>query len=409
MATERPPLIEYAEALEKVLDRAAPLGTDVFALGDLLGRVLAEPVRAGHDMPFFDNSSVDGYAISKDDVDAASGGESLRLELAGTIRAGDDPAGIVLQRGRTIHILTGAAMPAGAAAVVMQEDVCVDHSTVTILESPSAGQYVRRRGEEFQAGAEVAPAGIVVTPGVVAAMAAVGVAAATVYRRPRVGLLVTGDELVAPGESLSPGRIYESNSHGLTASLLAMRFEAPAIRRVRDDAGQTRAALADLLRDCDVVLTSGGVSVGEYDTVKPALADLGVRTVLWGVAIKPGKPFYFGTADGCAVFGLPGNPVAAMVTFHALVRPYLLRSIGLSGKLDIMRARLASAIDKEQGRLEFVPCRLSGGIADPVLKRGSHMPGTLVAANALVVCPRGIASFAAGDEVEVMALEGSVT
>jgi molybdopterin molybdotransferase len=402
-------LTDYAQALETVLEYAAPLGTEDCALGDLLGRVLAEPVCAELAMPFFDSSSVDGYAVTEEDVDAGPKGECLRLELAGTIRAGDDPTGIVLQPGRTLQILTGAALPQGAAAVVMQEDVHVEGGSVVIDAPVTGGQYIRRRGEEFDAGSEVAPAGIVVTPGVVAAIAAIGKANATVFRRPRVGLLVTGDELVAPGNPLRPGQIYESNSHGLTASLLAMRFEAPVVERVPDDAPQTRAALANLLRDCDVVLTSGGVSVGEYDHVKPALADLGVETILWGVAMKPGKPFYFGWKDGCAVLGLPGNPVAAMVTFHTLVRPYLLRSIGLSGRLALSRAGLASALTKEPGRLEFVPCRLTGGIADPVLKRGSHMPGTLVAANALAICPRGIASLAAGDEVEVMMLEGSVT
>ena len=412
MADSRASLTDYGAALDSILAHAAPLGMESCPLFELIGRVLATPVRAAHDMPFFDTSSVDGYAVTARDIEKVRTSGTLRLELAGQIRAGSDPSGIGLEPGSTFHILTGAPAPNGLAAVVMQEDVHLSGTSVLIEGTLVAGQNVRYCGEEFSAGDEVVPAGVVVTPGVIAAIAASGQAQAEVYRRPRVGLLVTGDELVAPGSPLTPGRIYESNSFGVTASLQAMRFDPPVIRRVTDEPTQTRAALEDLLRDCDVILTSGGVSVGEFDTVKPALADIGVETVLWGVAIKPGKPFYFGRfpggADGPVVFGLPGNPVAVMVTFHTLVRPYLLKSTGLCGRPAMVRARLAAALTKEPGRLEFVPCRLSGGIADPVLKRGSHMLGTLTETNALALIPRDLASIEAGEEVDVMSLEGSV-
>jgi molybdopterin molybdotransferase len=297
--------------------------------------------------------------------------------------------------------------------MIMQEDARRDGDDVTFCEPVRVGQHIRLQGEEFRAGDEIVPKGRVATPGVVAALAASGAPDAAVYRQPRVGILVTGNELLPPGSPLTPGAIYESNSHGLAASLQAMRFDPPAIRRAPDDPVQTRAAISDLMDRCDVVLTSGGVSVGEFDTIRPALASLGVETVFWGVAIKPGKPFYFGRIPGSptarAAFGLPGNPVAARVPFHALVRPYLLRCTGLPGRPAMLRARLAAGLRKKPGRLEFVPCRLHDGVADPALKRGSHMLGTLTEANGLVLFPADAAALDDGDPVDVMPLAGGMS
>jgi molybdopterin molybdotransferase len=413
MAAERAKLTPYAEALEMVLERAAPLGTEERPLDNLLGRVLAAPVAAGHAMPFFDNSAVDGYALTGEDVEALERDPALRLKLGGTIAAGADATGITLEPGTAMKVLTGAPTPAGAATMVMQEDADADGANVGFTAPVRMGRNIRYRGEEFEAGSKLVPEGITVTPGIVAALAAAGYASAPVYRRPAVGILVTGDELLAPGSALRPGAIYESNSYGIAALLQVMAFAPATIRRVADNAAETRAALSDLLAECDVVLTSGGVSVGEFDTIRPALAALGVETVFWGVAIKPGKPFYFGTLPGRSpapvVFGLPGNPVAAMVTFHALVRPYLLRATGLPGRPATARARLARALRKKPGRLEFVPCRLRDRVADPEIKRGSHMLGTLTEANGLVLFAREAEALDAGSEVDVMLLDGGAT
>lgn len=409
---DRPKLIDYASALDRVLESAAPLGTEERPLAELLGRVLAEPVRSRHDMPIFNTSSVDGYAVTVEDLLRVETGGTINLEMVGQVRAGSDSAGMELNPGCTYHILTGAAAPNGVAAMVMQEDVKLSGTTVVIEGPLRSGQYLRFRGEEFHAGDEIAPGGAFVAPGIVAAIAACGQAQAEVYLRPKVGLLVTGDELIEPGLALSPGQIFEANSYGLAASLQAMMFDPPVIRRVADDASHTRAALEDLLGCCEVVLTSGGVSVGEFDTVKPALAEIGIETLVWGVAIKPGKPFYFGTFPerhgGPVVFGLPGNPVAAMVTFHVFVRHYLLKCMGLCGRPVTMRARLSAGLTKEPGRMEFVPCRLSGGVADPVIKRGSHMLGMLVETNALLLFPTELTELPAGAEVGVISLEGRV-
>ena len=400
-------LTDYGTALQTVLLRAAPLGTEDCPLDDLPGRTLAEAVHAAHPMPFFDNSAVDGYALTMEDAGREG---PLRLDLVATLRAGADPSGVSIRPGETAKVLTGAALPEGAAAMVMQEETRADSRTVEMTGPVRPGQHIRRKGEEFQPGDEIVPAGAAAMPGVIAAIAASGQASATVYRRPDIGLLVTGDELLRPASPLLPGRIFESNSYGLAASLRAMGLPYPIVRRAPDDPEQTRAALSDLLASCHVVLTSGGVSVGEFDTIKPALASLGVKTVLWGLAIKPGKPFYFGVGAGPepapVVFGLPGNPVAAMVTFHALVRPYLLRCMGRDARPATVRARLGKDLKKKPGRMEFVPCRLSAGVADPEIKRGSHMLGTLVGANGLVLFPRDETALPGGSEVDVMLLDG---
>jgi molybdopterin molybdotransferase len=413
MAADRAELIPYAAALDAILGCAEPLGTEQCPLDRLLGRVLAAPVAAAHDMPFFNNSAVDGYALTAEDVESVRRDGSVRLTLSGTIAAGADATGLALEPGFTMKVLTGAPVPTGAAAMIMQEDARRDGDDVTFCEPVRVGPHIRLPGEEFRAGDGIVPKGSVATPGVVAALAASGAPEAAVYRQPRVGILVTGNELLPPGSPLTPGTIYESNSQGLAASLQAMRFDPPAIRRAPDDPVQTRAAITDLMDRCDVVLTSGGVSVGEFDTIRPALASLGVETVFWGVAIKPGKPFYFGRIPGSptasAVFGLPGNPVAAMVTFHVLVRPYLLRCTGLPGRPAMLRARLAAGLRKKPGRLEFVPCRLHDGVADPALKRGSHMLGTLTEANGLVLFPADAAALDDGDPVDVMPLAGGMS
>lgn len=400
------PLLDYSDALDAVLAAAAPMEAESVALVEVPGRVLAEPVRSAHDMPFFDNSAVDGYALTAEDARREG---AFWLPLAGTLRAGADPTGVTLAPGAAIKVLTGAAVPEGAATMVMQEDTEAADGGIRFVGPLPLNRNIRRRGEEFHKGDEILPAGVLATPAVVAAIAAAGLAMAIAYRRPRIGVLVTGDELLPPGEPLLPGRIYESNFHGLAAALRAMGFDAPLLRRAPDEPAATRAMLSDLLEACDVVLTSGGVSVGEFDAIKPALADLGVETIFWGLAIKPGKPFYFGRKPGgAAVFGLPGNPVAAMVTFHTLARPFLLRSMGLDGRPRVSRARLVRDLKKKPGRLEFVPCRVADGEADPEVKRGSHMLGALALANALVLFPKEAATLSAGDTVEVISLKGSV-
>ena len=293
---------------------------------DALGRVLASGVRSALDVPPADNTSMDGYALRAADVPAAG----TVLQVSQRIPAG--VVGTVLAAGTAARIFTGAQVPEGADAVVMQEECEARGDAVAIHTVPRAGQWVRRRGEDVRHGDVVLAAGTRLTPQALGLAAAVGAAELSVMRRPRVALFSTGDELVMPGEPLKPGAIYNSNRFTLRALIQAMGCDCNDLGIVPDRLDATRAALRHAAEGCDLIVTSGGVSVGEEDHLRPAVQAEG-RIDLWQIAIKPGKPLAFGEvnrADGSAAFiiGLPGNPVSSFVTFMLLVRPVLLRLQG---------------------------------------------------------------------------------
>ena len=293
---------------------------------DALGRVLASGVRSALDVPPADNTSMDGYALRAADVPAAG----TVLQVSQRIPAG--VVGTVLAAGTAARIFTGAQVPEGADAVVMQEECEARGDAVAIHTVPRAGQWVRRRGEDVRHGDVVLAAGTRLTPQALGLAAAVGAAELSVMRRPRVALFSTGDELVMPGEPLKPGAIYNSNRFTLRALIQAMGCDCNDLGIVPDRLDATRAALRLAAEGCDLIVTSGGVSVGEEDHLRPAVQAEG-RIDLWQIAIKPGKPLAFGEvnrADGSAAFiiGLPGNPVSSFVTFMLLVRPVLLRLQG---------------------------------------------------------------------------------
>ena len=299
---------------------------ETVATFDALGRVLAEGVRSALDVPPADNTSMDGYALRCTDV--ASAGTLLAVSQR-------IPAGVVgapLQAGTAARIFTGAQVPAGADAVVMQETCEVQGDAVRVNAVPTPGQWIRRRGEDVQSGAEVLAAGTRLTPQALGLAAAVGAAHLRVARRPRVALFSTGDELVMPGEPLKPGAIYNSNRYTLRGLIQALGCECVDLGIVPDRLDATRAALRDAAEDSDLIVTSGGVSVGEEDHLRPAVQAEG-RLDLWQIAIKPGKPLAFGEVQrgdaGSAWFiGLPGNPVSSFITFLLAVRPVLLRLQG---------------------------------------------------------------------------------
>jgi len=380
-----------------VLGAAKPLETESVSLSQLVGRVVAEPCLARCDLPRFDNSAVDGYAIHGHDLAA-------KLLPISRIVAAGDPAGPPIVPGTCLRILTGAPVPCGTDAVAMQEEVDVQNGSIHLREPARSGSHIRRRAEEVLAGNLVVGAGRRATPGIVAAIAAAGIAHVQAHRIPRVGVLSTGSELAAPGQVLSEAQVYESNTYGLSA-WLGNRLHR--VIRVQDDPETTKAALGSLFdASCDVVVTSGGVSVGDRDVVRPALAGLGVETNFWGVAIKPGKPLFFGSAPGGAlVFGLPGNPLSAMITFRLFVLPLLARLEGESSVSPRQSAQLSEPLVKTAGRLEFVPCcRGEGNIVRPTTCRGSHMLGGLAEADALILFPAHESHLDAGEEVEIMPL-----
>jgi molybdopterin molybdotransferase len=388
-------MLSIAEARELVLAAVKPLPSEDVALIEALGRVLAEEVRSDADLPPFDSSAMDGFAIVA--------GPAADLEIVGESRAGrptDTPVG----SGEAIRISTGAQVPAGSDAVVPIERVEVDGGRVRVPET-RVGANVRRAGEDVPAGTAVMAAGRVLGAAEVGVLAALGHAVVRCGAVPRVAVLVTGDELVEPGEPLEPGQIRNSNSYALAAQ--ATRAGARVVRRevVRDDRAATEAALEAALGEADVVIASGGVSVGPHDHVKPALAALGVEERFWRVALRPGKPTWFGERGGKLVFGLPGNPVSAMVTFHLFARPALRALAG--AEPDGLRAHAIAdrALPRTPGRDEVVRCRLAarddGWHVEPTGSQGSHVLSSMLDADAFALVPAGEGEIAAGEWVDI--------
>lgn len=402
-----PSLTSFAAALAAVLAEARSLGRENIPLDAARGRLLAQDIVAPFDLPRFDNTSVDGYAVHASDVERANREGSAELSLAMVIPAGDAVHGRELQPGCAARVLTGSPLPAGTSAVVMQEEVELHDGQVRIAAGISAGQCIRRQGEEYRAGDVVVRSGRRLTPPVCALAATMGLAQVAVARTPRVGLLLTGSELVAPGQPLREGQIYESNGPGLAAALRLAGITALEVRTVNDALEPTRAALSALLDDNDVVITSGGVSVGTYDAVKDALRQLAVEQRIWRVAIKPGKPFFFGVREQAGhrttVFGLPGNSLSALVTYSVFAFPFLQAVQGDDSGSRTITARLAAPMKKPAGRLEFVPVRLTpdeqGWRAQPLDRRASHMLGGFAQAQALAVFAAELERMEAGQAV----------
>lgn len=331
-------LLPEAEARERVLARVAPLPAETVSLLEALGRFAATRMIATHALPGFDNSAMDGYAVGAAPLPAGT-----RLRVAGTQPAGADRA-LHVESGAAVRIFTGAPLPHGTAAVVMQEEVDRDGDEIVIREAVGPGEFIRRAGGDLARGQTLFEAGARLGPARLALLASQGVGEVAVGRRPRVAILATGDELRGPGEPLGPGEIYESNGTMLAALATGLGAIPVGLGGARDDRPALEAKLAAGLAAADALVIAGGVSVGERDLVKDALAAVGVEIDWWRVKVKPGKPFLFGTAPGGApVFGLPGNPVSAFVTFLLFVRPALLRMMGAGAAEREMRAGIAAA------------------------------------------------------------------
>ncbi len=400
MAMARP-LVTIAKALELVLTSTGRLPSELLAVTDALDRVLASDVSAASNVPPFPCSAMDGYAL-------ADGPANRVLRVVGESRAGT-PSGTPVVDGEAIRISTGAAVPPGASAVIRQEDVELLDSGIRTLSATPAGENIREAGEDMQAGTVVLQAGATLDPAALGAAVAAGAGTVTVAKRPRVHVLCTGDELREPGEPLGPGEIHNSNAPMLVA--LAQRCGAltsPA-RRLPDERPATEAALEQAIEGADVVIVSGGVSVGPHDHVKPALAALGVQERFWRVALQPGKPTWFGAKDGKLVFGLPGNPVSAYVTFSLFARPALAALQGATGeRQNVEHASLGVAVRRSPEREQALRVRLerSNGtlVAVPNGPQGSHIISSLLGADALALIPRGEEPLAAGSVVALAAL-----
>jgi molybdopterin molybdotransferase len=393
MITEEQALAQILENVRPLSSRRVPLiqAREQFAAGDVLARVT---------LPRFDNSAMDGYAVVAADCAA---GKPLRV-------IGEQPAGIDrelrIKAGEAVRVFTGAPIPAGADAVVMQEDVRVDGNTIFVNTKLEPGEFVRRRGCDLSEGQKILDAGTRIRPQTMALLASQGFAEVEVGGAVRAAIVSTGDELVAPGGELGAGQIFESNSPLVQGLVEKSGATVADVRHCPDDKDSIECALRDGLQ-FEVVIVLGGVSVGARDLVKPALNAIGAETDLWRVAVKPGKPFLFGRAGRCAIFGLPGNPVSAFVTFLLFVRPAILRLMGArADQLPLPRANatLAGDVNNDGDRPHYVRGQFADGKFSAIGRQESHALYGLSRANALLRVPPGT-TFRGGETVPVIPID----
>ncbi len=385
--------LDQAQAL--VLERARPLAPEAVPLAAAAGRILAEPALAAVDLPPFRSSAMDGYALRSADTPG-------ELRVAFRIAAGA-PATRALEAGEAMAIATGGVVPDGADAVVPHELVVEKDNTLSVPHRVEPGANVRDPGRDVRVGDPVVAAGARLSPQQIGALAAAGVPAVTCARRPRVAVLTTGSELRSPGASLEPGQIYEANGVMVAAQLETVGGIVTRLDAVADDESAHRAALEAGLEH-DVLVTSGGVSVGPHDLVRRVEAELGVEEVFWRVAVRPGKPVAFGVRGSTLVFGLPGNPVSSLVSCELFVKPALLALQGAAtpGPL-FLTGRLARAVERNPGRDDLVRARAvvddDGVVLQPLSGQESHMIVRAAEANALLHVPRGEGEVGAGASV----------
>jgi molybdopterin molybdotransferase len=393
-------LLPLEEALRRILDRVTPLGPEVVPLAAAAGRVVFEDAVAVVDLPPFASSAMDGFALRSADTPG-------RLPVVARIAAGV-PAPRALEAGEAMAIATGGVVPAGADSVVPLEYVVDSDNEVEIPDVVVHGDNVRPRGGDVAAGDVVVPRGVRLRAAQIGALAAAGLDHVVVSRRPAISVLATGTELRAPGEQLEPGEVYEANGLLLAAALSTAGAEVELLPVVADDEAAHREALERGLA-ADVLVTSGGVSVGPHDLVRRILGELGVEEVFWGVAVKPGKPLAFGVRGSTIVFGLPGNPVSSLVGAEVFVRPALLALQGATVPGPVFfEGRLAVSVRRNPHRDEFLRARSvvseTGVLLDPVTGQESHMIARAAAADALVVAPRGDGELVAGESVRYLPL-----
>ncbi|RFT15299.1 MAG: Molybdopterin biosynthesis protein MoeA [Candidatus Saccharicenans subterraneus] len=404
-------MISYEQAKNLVMERARVLGKEEVALAGAPGRVAAAEIRSKIPVPPFRNSAVDGYAIRSEDTAGQAGPARLKLRA-------EQPAGEYFRKrlgpGQTVKVMTGAPVPAGADSVVPVEEAEEKDGVIFIKREFKAGENVREAGEDVKKGQVIITAGTVLRAPHLGLLAACGVSRVKVYRRPKVAVLITGNELCRPGEKLLPGKIYDSNSIILEALLETSPAELVALRQVRDDFKSLTAALRAAKGKADVIITSGGVSVGDYDLVKEAAKKLGAEEVFWKVAQKPAKPLaFYQLKKGkqlAWLFGLPGNPGAVMISFEEYVRPFIKK---LSGRQDYwpreVEAVLTVPYRKKRGRLNFVRGRLEQvegtWRATPAGQQESGIISSLAETDGLALVPAEADFLPEGSKVRVHLVE----
>jgi molybdopterin molybdotransferase len=405
-------MITIEEALGIILDHVEVLAPRRMELGECLGRVLGEDVRAREDIPPFTNSAMDGFAVRADDTRLASPDAPRRLKILEDLPAGA-VTGTVVGEGEAIRIMTGAPLPEGADAVVMVEDTRETADGVKILKPVRAGENVRPAGESVRKGESVLPAGTLLRPQEIGMLAALGYPRPLVIPPPRAAIVTTGDELLEISEELQPGKIRDCNRYSLAAAVARYGGVPAPLAPAGDREGELKVRLREALA-CDLVLTSGGVSAGKYDLVREALRELGGELLIRKVRMKPGKPLTFTRVGKTPVFSLPGNPVSVLVSFLQFVRPALLKMQGKKNlNLPEVEATLAEVCLEETERTHLVRVRVErkgGGYSvRPTGPQGSGILKSLVLADGLMVIPPGAGPLPAGARVRVILLDGEET
>jgi len=401
-------MILVEEALNKILFHIQPFGFEKVSLLESLGRVAGEDVHARRDIPPLDNSGMDGYAVRAIDIGKASRDLPARLEVIE-----DLPAGFIsqktLRQGQAIRIMTGAPIPMGADTVVPVEETQKEGSHALIFKAIPYGEHIRKAGEDVRRGGRVISKGDILRPAEIGMLAAMGRSSVSVFQRPLVAILCTGEELVDVDEPLEGAKIVSSNSYTLAAQVKECGALPVQLGIAGDRKEEVVEKLCQGLR-ADVLISSAGISVGDYDFVKEALKDLGMELVFWRVAMKPGKPMAFGTIHGKPVFGLPGNPVSSMVSFEQFVRPALLKMMGHRQIFrPVVEATLQVEIRKEPGRRHYlrgvVSLRNDQYVVTTTGAQGSDILNSMVRANGLIVISEDQERVKAGEKVKVQLLE----
>ena len=403
-------VITVDEALDRILSHIKPLGFEKISILEGLRRVIAEDVYANWDIPPLDNSAMDGYAVRWEDIQSSSKDHPIRLKVVE-----DLPAGFVskkrLENGQAIRIMTGAPIPKGADTVVQVEDTIKEDLFVQILNAVPLGENIRKAGEDVRKGDRVISKGDFIRPSEIGMLASIGRSFISVYQKPLVAILCTGDELADVDEDLDEGKIVSSNSYTLAAQVKDCGAIPILLGIAKDRMEEIEQKLRQGIR-ADVIISSAGVSVGDYDFVKDALRDLGMEMIFWKVAMKPGRPLAFGTIGEKPVFGLPGNPVSSMVSFEQFVRPSLLKMMGHRQIFrPVVEAVLKEDIQKKPGRRHFIRASVSfekGSYSVTTTgDQGSGILRSMVRANGLIIIPEDQEFVRAGEKVKVQLLDRS--
>lgn len=396
----------FEEAREIILTSIRPLGIERELLLNSLGRIIAENIVAPWDMPLYDNSAMDGYAVR-----ASSCTTPTTLKITGYIPAGGIASSVVIP-GCAVKIMTGAPIPPGSDAVVPVEDTEEKNGEVQITAPVERHQHIRFKGEDVATGETIIPAGTILRPPGISMLASFGKVVVPVYRRARVAILSTGDELIELGEQISSGKIINSNALSLAAAIKEIGAEPVILGIARDNRESHMEKMAEGFK-ADALITSAGVSAGDRDLVRECLSDMGVRQVFWKVGIKPGGPTAFGMNGDKPVFSLPGNPVSTMITFEEFVKPALLKMMGHRKVIKpFVKVTLAEDVRKKPGKVHFLRVRLmmgkEGYLATTSGDQNTGILKTMLQADALVFLPADRSSFSAGEEVDAHILNETI-